>query len=97
MEHNGGDGSHSPSLLSSASHGLRRLFRLVVRGSRSVLLAIVLHAAINFAFGGNGLVVLTEARGLLALFTVMTYLLAVGAFRHLHRTAPSAVVRPAVD
>lgn len=65
--------------------------------SRSVLLAIVLHAAINFAFGGNGLVVLTEARGLLALFTVMTYLLAVGAFRHLHRTAPSAVVRPAVD
>lgn len=64
--------------------------------SRSVVLAIVLHAGINFAFGGNGLVVLTEARGLLALFTVIVCALAAVAFFHLRRAAPTPV-RPAVD
>jgi membrane protease YdiL (CAAX protease family) len=65
--------------------------------SRSVLLAIVLHAGINFAFGGNGLVVLTEVHNLLALFTVVTCLLAASVFVHLHRTAPPETLQHTLD
>jgi hypothetical protein len=72
------------------------LFAWLYVRSRSVVLAIVLHAGINFAFGGNGPVVLTEARGLLVLFTVMVGILATAAFLHLRQAAPPPV-RSTVD
>jgi membrane protease YdiL (CAAX protease family) len=60
-----------------------------VRSHGSVLLTIILHASVNFAIGAYGPVdVTTDPSRLLAL-VVVTGGVALAAFVHLHRTAPS--------
>jgi len=66
-----------------------------VRSRGSVLLTIILHAGVNFAFGGYGPVdVTTDAPRLLALVGV-TALVALAAFADLRRTPRLESVAPA--